>query len=227
MRLYKFLNEQFGLQAIKDRRIKISIINELNDPFEFLGINLSNSVIKNAIESAKEELSKEAGLVCFSKKYSNPVLWSHYADKHKGLCLGFDVNLVDIAKVNYVAKRLRVPNDIKQAATIISNNPDKQESFDDLIFEKFFKKVIRTKFNHWKYEGEYRAFTDLDEKEIIEGNELYFISFSDQLVLKEVIIGIESKLDNSEINELIKNQNNEIKVCKAIPSKSEFKIEII
>jgi hypothetical protein len=37
MRLYHFIRERFGLEAIRDSRLKISRINELNDPFEFLG----------------------------------------------------------------------------------------------------------------------------------------------------------------------------------------------
>lgn len=37
MRLYHFTSQKFGLLALKDRRLKIARINELNDPFEFLG----------------------------------------------------------------------------------------------------------------------------------------------------------------------------------------------
>jgi hypothetical protein len=30
-------------------------------------------------------------MLCFSRDWHNPVQWSHYADKHRGICLGFDV----------------------------------------------------------------------------------------------------------------------------------------
>jgi hypothetical protein len=38
MRLYHFLNAEYGLLNIRHRRLKIARINELNDPFEFLGV---------------------------------------------------------------------------------------------------------------------------------------------------------------------------------------------
>ena len=43
MRVYKFLNAKYGLEALKNRRLKIARISDLNDPFELLGVNLSDS----------------------------------------------------------------------------------------------------------------------------------------------------------------------------------------
>lgn len=34
---------------------------------------------------------KKSGLCCFSKNSDNILMWSHYADKHSGLCLKFDI----------------------------------------------------------------------------------------------------------------------------------------
>ena len=91
MRLYRFLDAHYGLLAVADRRIKISTIMELNDPFEFLGVNLSNRQFRWALRETKRQLSESQGLLCFSKTWRNPVLWGHYADSHRGLCLGFSV----------------------------------------------------------------------------------------------------------------------------------------
>ena len=44
MRLHYFTTAQFGLEAIRDKRLKIARINELNDPFEFLGLALRNNI---------------------------------------------------------------------------------------------------------------------------------------------------------------------------------------
>lgn len=35
MIVYHFISSEFALKALRDRRLKISRINELNDPFEF------------------------------------------------------------------------------------------------------------------------------------------------------------------------------------------------
>ena len=42
MHVYKFLNAKYALEALEKRRLKIARINELNDPFELLGTNLTD-----------------------------------------------------------------------------------------------------------------------------------------------------------------------------------------
>ncbi|MGH9611570.1 MAG: hypothetical protein ACRD4P_00670 [Bryobacteraceae bacterium] len=37
---FHFICEKYGLDDIKNRRLKISQIQDLNDPFEFLGFDL-------------------------------------------------------------------------------------------------------------------------------------------------------------------------------------------
>src|SRR5262245_21901599 len=88
MRVYKFLSKQFALQNLTKQRIKISTYADMNDPFELLGIRFSNAWVHNQmIESAKTL----TGALCFSRNWRNPMLWSHYADEHKGICMGLDI----------------------------------------------------------------------------------------------------------------------------------------
>jgi len=75
---------------------------ELNDPFEFLGVDLSDPDFRRQIKATKKTLSESRGLLCFSKNWHNPVLWGHYADKHRGICLGFDMPEDLPTKVDYV-----------------------------------------------------------------------------------------------------------------------------
>jgi hypothetical protein len=90
MRIYKFLNSCFGLMALANRRMKISEIHELNDPFELCPYDLSDSRLRAAFWKTRDDL-KHRGLLCFSKYWSNPVMWALYSDNHKGLCLGFEI----------------------------------------------------------------------------------------------------------------------------------------
>jgi hypothetical protein len=159
MRVYHFLNQAFGLKDLRERRLKIARIMELNDPFEFLGVDLSDRDFRKAMKATKKELSKTKGILCFSKNWNNPVQWGHYADKHKGLCLGFDVPDHRLSKVDYVEERL---------------------AHNGKIDESLMLKFLATKFSHWRYEEEYRAFLSLDEE--IDG--LYYADFSDDLILK-------------------------------------------
>jgi hypothetical protein len=34
----------------------------------------------------------EQGVCCFSTTYASPLLWSHYGDQHRGLCIGYGVD---------------------------------------------------------------------------------------------------------------------------------------
>ena len=59
-------------------------VSYLNDPFEF-----------SALKSAKEhpdvvDSFADSGVTCFCRSITNPLLWSHYAAKHKGFAIGIN-----------------------------------------------------------------------------------------------------------------------------------------
>lgn len=196
MRFFHFLNEEFGLKVLKERRLKIARIMELNDPFELLGVDLSDCNHRRIFNETKETLSKSNGLLCFSKNWQNPVLWGHYANKHRGICLGFDMPHGLPTKVDYVKTRFTSP---------------------PVLDEAFMKKLLVTKFIHWAYEEEYRAYISLEDK--IEG--LFYADFSDSLVLRQVIVGAQSQLTRSDISAAL---GDKAEVFKARAAFKSFKV---
>lgn len=181
VRLYRLMNEKWALKALEERRLKIGRIHELNDPFELLGLNLRTKDLRVAMKNTKDRLDDMYGLLCFSKWWSNPVLWSHYADAHRGICLGFDVN--DAHPITYDAERV-VPDD------------------DWLMRDESFKieqmkTIIYTKFAHWHYEKEMRVICALEEKDPKSIH--YFKEFGPGLKLKEVIVGPNSLLSRKRV----------------------------
>lgn len=193
------MNKKYGLKDLREKRLKISRIMELNDPFEFLGADLSDREFREAMEATKKELAKTKGVICFSKKWTNPVQWTHYADRHKGICIGFDVPDNLLVKVDYVSERLPVKGKIT---------------------EKTMLTFLTTKFIHWKYEQEYRAFLSLDEEE----NDFYYADFSENLKLKQVIVGAHSTITRAEVNEAVGDIITEIEVFKARAAFRKFEI---
>ena len=79
-----------SVRAVTCPPCKISRFCDLNDPFELIPFDLSNEDQRDALIHTRKELS-DVGLLCFSFKWLNPLLWAHYADKHKEICLGFDL----------------------------------------------------------------------------------------------------------------------------------------
>ncbi len=67
MLVYHFINAQYGIEALRNRRLKISRIMELNDPFEFLAVDLSDQRFREVMEKTKPKISKTNGILCFCK----------------------------------------------------------------------------------------------------------------------------------------------------------------
>jgi hypothetical protein len=91
MRVYHFTSCKAALSILDSRRLRLSRIANLNDPFEFLAADLSDKANRWALKKTKNDLSKTKGVICFSENWTNPVQWAHYARSHRGVCLGFDV----------------------------------------------------------------------------------------------------------------------------------------
>ncbi len=199
MRLFHFLDRTYGLQDIEKRRLKISRLNELNDPFELLSIELSNRALRSAFNEMKEQVANERGILCFSKAWSNPVQWGHYADKHRGLCLGLDVDDEITCPVHYTAKRLA-----KEADRLIATGSTDEETM---------LRFLTTKYAHWRYEHEVRCFVSLTDKDPSTG--LYFADFSPRLRLTQVIAGARSNIARSEIAAVLGTLAPEVRVFKA------------
>jgi len=192
---------------IRHHRLKIATFSDLNDPFEWLSIVRPNAMVHEALLRTKAEVGKNRGMLCFSSDWTNPVLWSHYADKHRGICLGFDVSNVDSNGLPYLT-----PVQYKHKMS-----PWPKHGFD----EKQMLSLMRTKFRHWAYEGEYRVFTTLKDPSP-EG--LYFCEFSEVLVLKEVIFGPHFQGSTQEMTDEINRDYPSVTVKKARLSYDRFKV---
>ena len=90
----------------------------------------------------------------------------------------------------------------------------------DLI--KLLERLIATKYVDWQYEAEYRMIEALDETKK-EGDN-YFVDFSNDLQLREVIIGLKCELSTSRVKQLLGKDLAEVQVIKAGMHQKEFKI---
>lgn len=207
MIVYRFLSSKWALAALRERRLRLSLINELNDPFEFLAVHLGDKDLRQAFRAVKAAHSKTTGLLCFSAKWSNPVLWSHYAERHRGMCLGFKVRDELLERVDYAKKRITPPDGWLSAP---------QDAKLDIM-----RRILRTKFDHWRYESEYRLFARLEERDGAH----YFKSFDRDLVLTRVIAGAECSVDRSEIVGAVGSDNaSSVKLTKARAAYQTFEV---
>lgn len=125
---------------VESQQRSIPLLSKDEDYIQFLSANYLKT-FQNSV-----------GVASFSVYGDNILLWSHYANNHKGICVGFDSGVLfnaikgTIGQVKYVNEypQLEPPNVIKDKS-------------DDIIFSHFFK-IFITKYRLWEYEGEYRIF---------------------------------------------------------------------
>lgn len=207
--LYHFTRLEYALSSIAFRRMKMSLLDELNDPFEMCAVDMSDPWHKEAIEKNKAELSSKYGVVCFCGNWSNPLMWGHYADSHAGVALGFEVSDEVLIKVDYTEKRVK-----------LSFNPiTKKIENPDAI-----QLIIGTKYIDWKYEDEHRFYSNLSDETCESGR--YFAEFSERLILREVILGYRCMLPMSKMKALTNSLQSPVEVSKATMSLSDFEMVV-
>ncbi len=200
MQCYYFTGAKYGVDNLKNKRLKVSNLNNLNDPFEMLCVKTENKDVKSKLTFAKNAVAQKFGILCFSGNWTNPVQWGHYAENHSGLCLVFEIPDESLRAITYVQSRL-----------------DPQEI--DLDTEAAAYTLMTTKFEHWYYEKEFRSIMWLST--LNKENDLYFRVFDEHLKLKKVIIGAHSKLKK---NDLVKIVPKGVEVFHAKLHDTEFKV---
>lgn len=209
--LYHFTSANFALDDLRNRRLKIAQFDDLNDPFELKSVNLCNPTHALAFDGTdnfvgfKAEMAQRFGVLCFSENKSDVLQWAHYADRHKGICLGFDISgsKGKFGRVQYVAERFPFP---------------------ELRDPAFMWKLLSTKSEAWKYEKEWRVFLELKDGIWNEraGRVLYFADFGPELVLREVILGAANKNDVSEVHATIQGYLETVQVSRMQLSCNSF-----
>jgi hypothetical protein len=199
MRVYHLLSAENALSDIALKRIRISRFRDLNDPFELLAAKQDDRTYRAALRSWREEFNEDHGLLCFSKDWKSPVLWSHYASKHRGICLGFHLSDQLAKGVRYTKDRLPI--------RFADNDPSKG------LEESFVLELLTTKYQHWEYEDEVRVLLSLDHEECEAGS--YFKQFDNHLRLAEVILGPHCDLPIARIRSLVERTYKSVPVVKA------------
>ena len=192
-RVYHLLATKWALDDLDRRRLKVARFDDLNDPFELLSVELSNRERRRRFYRWQRDAAAKFGLLCFSRTWRNPVLWSHYADKHRGLCLGFDVKASDVQNVTYLDERRELPESIRTTA-----RPGP---------------LFLSKGKDWAYEAECRRVVELADAR--REGEHHFWPFGDDLLLREVIAGPRCELSESRLRRILGADFKDVRLTKA------------
>lgn len=102
----------------------------------------------------REELLKtySDGVFCLAEKSDCPLMWSHYGDQHKGICIGYSVPEAAISKVSKVSYNKKRVVDVRDIAEMLAGNDEAKQRVDHAV--QFWKA------SEWKYEKEWRLIGD-------------------------------------------------------------------
>lgn len=135
------------VSLLKDNTIWFSKFEILNDPYEVTVTynNYKTTAEKNA-SNGRDILNRSmVEILALTDSYNNLLMWSHYAESHKGYCIEFVVeDPSKIFKVQYIEK---IPKGINTALIHTTDIKEREEIC------KFFL----NKSKAWEYENEYRA----------------------------------------------------------------------
>ena len=230
---YKPIN-QFTLDIIANERIFYPLSELFNDPFDTKCSFKKNSAIVQSLDPDKIEKyfpgEKASDIIAYTPKDLSPnidtfksklknfgilslaenakdiLMWSHYADEHKGICIelerseGNELGNIKITrKVIYTKNYPSLNSKVLLTAT-------KTESS--------LKRVLYTKSEHWTYEQEWRTFKPI-------GGKVYPIPGK----IKSITFGVRSSdMDIEIIKKLINGCN--ILLYKALLKENEFGIKL-
>lgn len=131
-----------ALRLIEDIRY-----NATNPEYEF--DNPEQYLLGRALES--ELLQRyDRGVFSLAERTLCPLMWSHYGDQHKGICVGYSVPSAaqaSLHQMQYGGSRLVRASDV---AAMTLNEEGAKQRVDDA--------VLLRKAKAWKYEKEWRLF---------------------------------------------------------------------
>jgi hypothetical protein len=201
------MSADHAIQAISLRRLKVVRFSDANDPFELFALNCIKPDVREALTAFKREQGRLQGMLCFSRAWKSPMLWSHYAAGHRGICLGFDVTSpLRPQVVQYTEEKFE--------------HVDRNRPFPDDLKER----LLITKHMHWDYEEESRVFVDL-ARTMREGR-LYFYPYGSELQLREVILGYQCPASIEAVRDMTRRTNPGATVAKARLGHKFFEVKI-
>lgn len=144
------------IQTMMNDEIWFSGIDYLNDPFEkvystkmleeYDGTEQIVTDFFIPFQKDIDEYFKKVGILSLCKENTNLVMWSHYADNHKGYCVEYNLNSNIINQLNFE----------NEDEVFLMKVEYEDTPLDFLSLPSNFQFYLRRKSKLWEYENEFR-----------------------------------------------------------------------
>lgn len=132
-----------------------------------------------------ENLVSKMGVVCLSHAGNQPLMWSHYADSHRGAMVVFDSKSASLTGKVKPKGRMGMLNDVTYTAVRPMIN---YRTVTDI---NLFQAYTLTKSTDWEYERECRLILELTEADSVEkgdASDIYLLSIQPSAV-RSIVFG--------------------------------------
>ena len=199
MKIYKFMSlnryccdnqiipNKYTELCIKSQKVFFNDWEKLNDPMEGFYIYTPEQHKIN-IEQILHAEKLKYKIFCCSKEYNEILMWSHYADNHRGICLEIEIDEMVCKEQNIFYRNIVYKKNLVSILPKISE-------------QKQAKYILNHKISNWRYEKEIRFFIQNDKPNSYKIGDI-----------KAILLG--SRCNESEknsIKEWIKNTQIELK----------------
>ena len=201
-----------------------------NDPFDcqvehkrILKLALEKAKIGNPDQIKKindkiDKLLKGIGVCAFSRARKNQLMWSHYADNHRGVCLTYEFprSFFDETS-NEILGIVDVDYGINPLSDWFLQEALKHNSLGEFVRD-LIKKALTVKAKLWEYEKEVRILRKQEGVHVI-----------DKKYLKQICFGLLTPIpDITLLKNIILQSGYEVDLCKMVHStSSDFGFEPI
>lgn len=213
--LYKYVSLDYVADILDNHRLYLSDGTNFNDPFE---------ITVTSKKTHKTRHVEGLHILSLTNSYRNKLIWSHYTDSHKGVCLTVKVPNHLVYPICYSTKRIYDDSDVDK---IISSSVKITKKSLDKDFSAFSKskKIAYIKDKKWLYEKEYRIVFDKDDEVgLIYEDGKWFMSVK----ISNVYLGANFDKNNVKTQEKIMEacKRNKIKVAKMVLSDSDYSVKV-
>lgn len=187
-------------------------------------IYLKNSgKIEESISKAVQEASATLSISCFSKIEDSVLMWSHYADNNKGICLEFENE--GFLDVSYSEERTAIR--IRKIMYKILWNFHTKEKIEiskkELPIFLIAIAPLLTKSKDWAYEKEVRCIFNSSNKQLISRNDQFFYRLK---TLKSIILGCRTS-ENDKCDFIKIAQQKGVPVYEIVLTKDTYSLKKI
>jgi hypothetical protein len=152
------------------------------------------------LKDLNDYLDTSVGIFCLTEKRDDILMWEHYADSHKGVCLQFSAGSLPFSEASPVRYQVDFPT-----GSIIATERDRLQEI-----------ATHTKAWPWRYEAEWRLVRNARG-----------VRTFDSTALTGVILGALVPSDlRGIVTGWVKNHLTPIKLFEATLGKHEFRIDI-